>query len=87
MNASLYSKTPSVTVLDKRSLTVRDIAYHRYLDSPDVINERITRHQYDARGVLTRSADPWLYETGLLMVMPAARDGSTDERESYCYEI
>ncbi|WP_162003687.1 RHS repeat protein, partial [Yersinia pestis] len=53
MRTSLFSKTPSVTVLDNRGLTVRDIAYHRHPDSPDVISERITHHQYDARGFLT----------------------------------
>ncbi|MBF4422462.1 RHS repeat protein, partial [Yersinia pestis] len=55
MRTSLFSKTPSVTVLDNRGLTVRDIAYHRHPDSPDVISERITHHQYDARGFLTQS--------------------------------
>lgn len=87
MNALLYSKTPSVTVLDNWGLSVRDIAYNRYPDTPDVINERITGHQYDSRGVLTRSAVPRLYETELLMVMLAEREGSTDDREGKRYEI
>ena len=65
MNASLYSKTPTVTVLDNRGLAVRDIAYCRHPDSPETTSERITRHQYDARGFLTLSADPRLYESGL----------------------
>lgn len=64
MNTSLFSKTPTVTVLDNRGLTVRDIAYHRHPGSPDVTSERITRHQYDARGYLTQSADPRLHDAG-----------------------
>ncbi|EMF6066434.1 RHS repeat protein, partial [Salmonella enterica] len=35
-------------------------------DSPHVTSERITRHQYDARGFLTQSADPRLNEAGLV---------------------
>lgn len=65
MSTSLFSKTPTVTVLDNRSLTVRDITYYRHPDSPDVTCERITRHQYDPRGFLTQSADPRLHESGL----------------------
>lgn len=65
MSTSLFSKTPSVTVLDNRGLTVRDIAYHRHPDTPDITSERITRHQYDARGFLTQSADPRLHDAGL----------------------
>lgn len=61
-----HHKTPSVTVLDNRSLTVRDIAYCRHPGSPDVTSERITRHQYDARGFLTQSADPRLHDAGLV---------------------
>ncbi|AIA46942.1 RHS repeat-associated core domain-containing protein [Serratia sp. FS14] len=65
MSTSLFSKTPTVTVLDNRGLTVRDIAYHRHPGSPDITSERITRHQYDARGFLTQSADPRLHDAGL----------------------
>ncbi|HAU3224901.1 TPA: RHS repeat protein [Salmonella enterica subsp. houtenae] len=65
MSTSLFSKTPTVTVLDNRGLTVRDIAYHRHPGSPDVTSERITRHRYDARGFLTQSADPRLHDAGL----------------------
>lgn len=64
MSTSLFSNTPTVTVLDNRGLTVREIAYHRHPGSPDVISGRITRHQYDARGFLTRSADPRLHDAG-----------------------
>ncbi|MGV3346207.1 RHS repeat protein, partial [Enterobacteriaceae bacterium LUAb1] len=65
MSTSLFSKTPTVTVFDNRGLTVRDIAYHRHPGSPDITSERITRHQYDARGFLTQSADPRLHDAGL----------------------
>ncbi|MBD2798455.1 RHS repeat protein, partial [Xenorhabdus sp. 18] len=62
---TLYSRTPTVTVLDNRGLTVREIAYHRHPDMQGVTDERITRHQYDARGVLAQSADPRLHDAGL----------------------
>lgn len=65
MNTSLFSKTPTVTVLDYRGLTVRDIVYHRHPDSPDVTSEHITRHHHNARGFLTQSADPRLSDAGL----------------------
>lgn len=43
MDTSLFSQTPSVTVLDNRGLNVRSIEYHRHPDSPTVTNER-THH-------------------------------------------
>ena len=63
---SHHRNTPSVTVLDNRGLTVRDIAYHRHPGFPNVTCERITRHQYDARGFLKQSADPRLHKAGLV---------------------
>ncbi|MGC6061455.1 RHS repeat-associated core domain-containing protein [Enterobacter kobei] len=66
MSTSLFSKTPTVTVLDNRGLTVRNIAYLRYPGSSEEPDERITRHQYDARGFLMQSADPRLYDAGLV---------------------
>lgn len=68
MITSLFSKTPSVKVLDNRGLTVRDIAYHRHPDSPQVTNERITRYQYDDYGLLEQSADARLHDAGLVNV-------------------
>jgi len=44
---------------------VRNIGYHRHPDTPDVTDERITRHRYDARGFLTQSDDPRLHASGL----------------------
>lgn len=62
MNTSLFSKTPTITVLDNRRLTIRDIQYYRHPDLPDHTETRITRHQYDARGFLIQSIDPRLYD-------------------------
>lgn len=62
---SLHANTPSITVLDSRCLRVRDVGYHRHPDSPAVTSERISRHHYDGRGFLIRSADPRLSEAGL----------------------
>lgn len=61
MNTALFSNTPTVTALDNRGLTVRDIAYHRRPDAPEVTRVRITHHLYNATGFLTRSADPRLH--------------------------
>ena len=65
MSTSLFSNTPTVTVLDNRGLTVRNIVYHRHPCAPYVTGERITRHQYDTRGFLAQSADPRLHDAGL----------------------
>ncbi|AIR59387.1 hypothetical protein LH23_01570 [Cedecea neteri] len=65
MNQSLFSKTPSVTVLDNRGLSIRNIEYHRHPDTPTTTDERITRQRYNPGGFLTRSADPRLDKAGL----------------------
>ena len=65
MNTSLFSKTPTINVLDNRGLTVRILAYHRHPDTPEITEDRITRYQLDARGFLTQSADPRLHDAGL----------------------
>ncbi len=61
MCASLFSKTPKVTVFDNRNLPIRNIAYYRHPDTPEKTDELITHHQYDACGHLSRSADPRLH--------------------------
>ncbi|WP_341985747.1 RHS repeat domain-containing protein [Morganella morganii] len=66
MNRPLFSKTPTVSVFDNRGLVVRNIAYHRHPDVPEVTNERITRHGYDARGFLMQSTDPRLHDNELV---------------------
>ncbi|MCK7318525.1 RHS repeat protein, partial [Enterobacter cloacae] len=85
MRTSLFSKTPTVTVLGNRDLTVRTLQYHRHPDSPDITRERITRHHHDARGFLTQSADPRLHDAGLAnfsyltdLAGGALRTGSVD---------
>lgn len=65
MDASLFSNTPMVTVLDGRGRTVRGIEFHRHPETPDDGTMRITRHRHDARGLLVHSVDPRLHEVGL----------------------
>lgn len=65
MNTSLFSKTPTVAVLDNRGLIVRNVAYHRSPDSPENTTERITYNSYNSLGFLIQSADPRLHEAGL----------------------
>ncbi|MFV3383727.1 RHS repeat-associated core domain-containing protein [Pseudomonas sp. NY15354] len=65
MNISLFSNTPTVTVLDNRGLPVRNVVYHRHPDTPQVTDTRITYHRHDARGFLAQSTDPRLHEAGL----------------------
>lgn len=65
MTSSLFSNTPTVTVLDNRGLQVRELAYYRHPDNPATTQTRITRHQYDARSTLRQSADPRLFTRGL----------------------
>ncbi len=62
---TLHKKTPSVTVLSNRRQAVRNIGYHRHPDTPEKTDERITRHQFDARGFLQQSADPRMQASGL----------------------
>lgn len=63
MIAPLFSNPPTVTVLDNYRLPVRELQYCCHPDAPTVTAELITRHQYDARGFLTQSADPRLQLT------------------------
>ncbi|NBM91336.1 hypothetical protein GWI78_15670, partial [Proteus sp. G2658] len=61
-NQLLYTRTPSVVVYDNRGSSIREISYCRHPDSLDKTDERITRHQYHARGYLERSIDARLYD-------------------------
>lgn len=63
---SHHYNTPEIAVTDNRGLTVRSIAYHRHPNCPDTTDERITRHQYNARGFLVQSADPRQHNAGLV---------------------
>lgn len=62
MNTAVFSTTPSVVVRDARGLQVRNIAYHRHPDTPAVTDTRVTRHQYDTRGLLSQSTDARLHD-------------------------
>lgn len=64
--SSVDANTPNVVVLDNRGLSIREIVYHRHPDNPGAIEERITRHTFDARGAQVASADPRLYAAGKL---------------------
>ena len=61
---ALHRNTPTIAVVDNRGLAVRNLAYYRRPDEPEVTDELITHHQHDARGVLERSADARLAAAG-----------------------
>ncbi|MCR8930585.1 MULTISPECIES: RHS repeat domain-containing protein [unclassified Pseudomonas] len=54
--------TPTLSVIDSRSLMIRSVGYCRHPDSPD-IDPRITRHVFDAAGRQVASWDPRLWGT------------------------
>jgi len=60
-SAALHHNTPAVAVRDNRGLTVRTLACHRHPHAPGTTDIRLTRHRFDPRGFLTRSADPRLH--------------------------
>lgn len=51
---------------DNRGLGIREIAYHRHPDTPTQLDERITRHRFNAIGQLEHSIDPRLHERQLV---------------------
>ncbi len=57
---ALCAATPTLTVLDARGLTVRQVAYHCTPKAPTLRTERVTQHRYDAAGRLISSIDPKL---------------------------
>ncbi|WP_274712938.1 RHS repeat domain-containing protein [Xenorhabdus bovienii] len=59
---NLHQKTPEVTVLDNRGLTVRELRYHRHPNIPTTTDERITRHRFTLAGQLAHSIDPRLFD-------------------------
>ncbi|MGV8001300.1 RHS repeat protein [Photorhabdus temperata subsp. temperata] len=61
IDSTLYQRTPTVNVYDNRGLTIRNINFHRTVAGGDT-DTRITRHQYDARGYLSKNIDPRLYD-------------------------
>ncbi|MDF9773956.1 RHS repeat domain-containing protein [Pseudomonas baetica] len=62
MNAHHYAATPTLSVMDPRTLAVRSVGYCRHPDSP-LIDPRITRQRFDVAGHLIESWDPRLWGT------------------------
>lgn len=59
--SSLHHNTPSLTVIDPRGLTVRDVAYHRNTPQQQP-QAMVTCSVFDARGLLQQQWDPRLFE-------------------------
>jgi insecticidal toxin complex protein TccC len=57
------ARTPRVSVVDSRGLTVRNVAYCRNPLIPSTLETRITRNHFDAAGRLVASWDPRLWGT------------------------
>jgi len=62
VNAHHHAATPSLSVIDPRTLLVRNVGYCRHPDSPEM-DPRITRQRFDAAGRLVESWDPRLWGT------------------------
>ncbi|MCR6869648.1 RHS repeat-associated core domain-containing protein [Bacillus thuringiensis] len=57
---SIYSGTPTISVVDNRNLQIRDLRYNR-LEKRDLVDEYITRNTYTLLGNLESSIDPRLF--------------------------
>jgi insecticidal toxin complex protein TccC len=57
-----HAATPTLSVIDPRTLAIRSVGYCRHPDRP-VIDPRITRQRFDAAGRLVASCDPRLWGT------------------------
>ena len=62
MNTHPHTATPTLSVIDPRTLVVRSVGYCRHPDSP-LIDPRITRQRFDMAGRLVESWDPRLWGT------------------------
>jgi len=62
MNVHHDTATPTLSVIDSRSLMIRSVGYCRHPDSPDIV-PRITRQVFDAAGRQVASWDPRLWGT------------------------
>jgi insecticidal toxin complex protein TccC len=62
MNVHHDTATPTLSVIDSRSLMIRSVGYCRHPDSPD-IDTRITRQVFDAAGHQIAAWDPRLWGT------------------------
>lgn len=60
MSVTLHHRTPTLLALDSRGLTIRNIDYHRVVES-DPAEARITSLTYDAAGRLSGQWDPRLF--------------------------
>ena len=60
-HGALCRNTPQLTVTENRGLVIRNVRYHRHPDTLSLTDERITRHQYTARGGLVLRIDPRLF--------------------------
>lgn len=58
----LHKNTPEVVIFDNRGNTVRNIAFHRHPDTPDITDERIIRHTYNLAGSLIKTFSPRQYD-------------------------
>lgn len=56
------SNTPTVTVIDNRSLSIRELHYHRHPDSLTQTDERITYHHFTLAGFPKQSLSPRQYD-------------------------
>ncbi|EGL9608931.1 porin [Salmonella enterica] len=81
MSTSLFSKTPSVTVLDNRGLTVCDIAYHRHPESPDKTKTSTqTQRVVYLPGLELRTTSNGKNETERLQVITVGETGRAQVR-------
>jgi len=62
MNVHHDTATPTLSVIDSRSLMIRSVGYYRHPDLPD-IDPRITRQVFDASGRQIAAWDPRLWGT------------------------
>ncbi|WP_242209826.1 MULTISPECIES: RHS repeat-associated core domain-containing protein [unclassified Pseudomonas] len=62
MNTHHDTATPTLSVMDPRTLAIRSVAYCRHPDQPD-IESRITRQIFDAPGRQVAAWDPRLWGT------------------------
>lgn len=57
--------TPTITAFDGRGLALRQVAYLRHPDTPQMTRSLVSRHRYGAAGFLVHSADSRLHASGL----------------------
>ena len=62
MSATLHRKTPTITAVDSRGMTIRHVAYWRS-EADKTAEARITRQQYDTAGRQVAQWDPRLFGT------------------------